>query len=61
MRDESKQIINAIRGISVALGSHHANRVNASESDRLDQPNDSERAKNSGALFRFEYADTPIA
>ena len=45
MRDESKPIINAIRGISVALGSHHANRVNASESDRLDQPNDSERAK----------------
>lgn len=44
MKDEEEGVCHAIRGFSVALGSPHANRVNASESDRVGH-------RNSGAHF----------
>ena len=55
MKDGKEGVCHAIRGFSVALGSPHAKRVNASESDRVGH-------RNSGAhsffSFWFESADT---
>ena len=57
MKDDEEGVCHAIRGFSVALGSPHANRVNASESDRVGH-------RISGAHFYFSFwfesADTLI-
>ena len=57
MKEGRKGVCHAIRGFSVALGSPHANRVNASESDRVGH-------RNSGAhllvLFFLSGSSLPI-